>query len=704
MLAVVCVCLAHLQAHGQTPPPWHFVDSTIEAGLTQDGAPVEHGFVEGSGANLRGMTGGAAAGDFDRDGWPDLYVVRGDIGPNLLFRNRRDGTFEEIGAAAGVDSLDGAGSGPRFVDLDGDGWLDLIVDGFGARSVTVFRNRGDGTFDDVTNTAGIQHPHATFSITCTDYDADADVDVYTSHWGCPPEAAGHLWRNNGDGTFTDADLDANLVSFPGTSDWTFTPNFADVTNDGLPDLVIASDFSTSQIYHNTGQGGFSETPLGVASPDENGMGAALGDYDCDGDLDWFVTSVWDFDQIPESNWGVTGNRMYRNRGDGTFEDVTEAAGVREGDWGWGASFGDFDNDGWLDIFMVNGWQYLQFRTDPARLFVNDRDGSFTERGAELGVDDTGQGRGVVCFDYDRDGDLDLLIANNHGPLRLFRNETPGTANFVNVRLVGDAPNTQAIGARVYVRANGRVQMRELRAGSNYVSSNPVEAHFGLGSAVAIDDLTIVWPDGRHEVQTAPPVNEYLRYYQTATPVHVSEFSAVPTSAGIHLSWELAADAAAAFLQRGSSSSGPFEDIARFDPILVPRMSYLDAEAARSGAIWYRLMLESVDGTRRVGGLLLVDLGSAAFSDAELLWARADADGVRIRYRLTGSPTDVRVDIFDVRGRSVATPLSQRQAPGSWTLDWSGRSSSGQRLASGLYFVRLRTPALSRQLKLTLPPR
>ncbi len=682
---------------------WVFSDQTVSAGITVDGAPVEHGFFEGETENLKGMTGGAAAGDYNRDGLLDLYIIRGDIGPNLLFRNLGDGTFDEVGAAAGVAVLDGAGSGPRFADFDGDGWQDLIVGGFGNRNMTVFRNRRDGTFEDVTVLSGIQHTHATFSIACADYDMDGDIDVYTSHWGCPPAAIGHLWRNNGDWTFTDVDQIANLTSFPGISDWTFAPNFADINNDRRPDLLIASDFETSQIYMNTAQATFVEQPIGVASPDENGMGAAIGDYDNDGDLDWFVSSVWDFDGFPESNWGVTGNRMYQNQGDGTFIDATDATGVREGDWGWGSTFGDFNNDGWLDLYHVNGWHYFQFATDVARMFVNDGDGTFTERGNELGVDDGGQGRGVVCFDYDRDGDLDLLIANNHGPIRLMRNETPGTAGYLNVRLYGDAPNTQALGARVYVTANGMTQMREIRAGSNFVSSNPVEAHFGLGNASVVDQLRIVWPDGTEDVHANVGINAHLSYWQTPTPVHVTEFSAVSTTDGVQLSWQVLQEAAAVTLQRGTSSEGPFRDLARFAVDTLGRMSYLDAEPVDAPQRWYRLMIEGGDGSRRAGPVVLVH-GIAGRSHADLLWARADADGVRIRYAVSGSPTDVRVDVFDVRGRRLATPLHERRSSGVWTLEWQPRSGDGRPLPHGMYFVRLTTPSQTHQAKLTLAPR
>jgi hypothetical protein len=210
----------------------------------------------------------------------------------------------------------------------------------------------------------------------------------------------------------------------------------------------------------------------------------VGDYDNDGILDWFVSSVWDPDGPAGENWYASGNRLYRGRGDGTFDDVTDAAGVREGFWGWGSTFADFDNDGHLDIFHVNGWYSssaaAQFLMDPSRLFVANGDGTFTERSAEVGLNDTGMGRGVVAFDYDRDGDLDLFVANGQGPSRLWRNDSPPGNHWLGLRLRGRAPNTEAIGARIWVRTGGTTQLRELRAGSNFESQDPAEAHFGLG--------------------------------------------------------------------------------------------------------------------------------------------------------------------------------------------------------------------------------
>ena len=472
---------------------WHFTDVTQEAGVA-----VRHGYpdTEFSQGGLFG--GGVAAGDYDGDGWIDLYVVRGSLGPSVLLRNRRDGRFEEVGAAAGV-ALDGPFNvGPIFADYDGDGRLDLLVLGVDGTRPSLLRNRGDGTFQDVTATSGLNVSRDTFSAAFGDYDRDGDLDLALTHWLSAGDTE-ILWRNNGDGTFTDVSVAAQISSVRGTA-WGFAPNFADLNSDGWPDLLIAADYGTSRVFLNHRDGTFVDATSDVIS-DENGMGAAIGDYDNDGDLDWFVSSIWGEQTIPQGDWKISGNRMYRNRGDGTLEDVTDTTGVRVGYWGWGSTFADLNNDGYLDLYHVNGYApaelvpfAVEFAQDPARLFVGNAQGTFTERATELHADDHDLGRGVVAFDYDRDGDLDLFIQNNLGTARLLRNDGENQNHFLTVRLRGHAANSEAVGARVYVTAGGRTQMRELRAGSNFESQDPAEAHFGLAAAELVDTVRVVWPD------------------------------------------------------------------------------------------------------------------------------------------------------------------------------------------------------------------
>jgi hypothetical protein len=239
-----------------------------------------------------------------------------------------------------------------------------------------------------------------------------------------------------------------------------------------------------------GDGTFTDVTDPEVITDENGMGAAVGDYDGDGDLDWFVTSIRN-----ELSGTQSGNRLYRNSGSGVFEDATDEAGVRTGGWGWGACFVDVDNDGRLDLVHTNGWNLPDFEEDRTKLFINRSAGVFAERAFVSGIRDTGQGRGVACFDYDRDGDQDLMVINSGAPGVLYRNEGGNANNWADVKLFGRGGNVHGIGARIWLSAGGHTQMRELRRGSNFVSQQAGEAHFGLGESESIDEIRVRWPDG-----------------------------------------------------------------------------------------------------------------------------------------------------------------------------------------------------------------
>jgi len=499
---------------GGSGPAVTFVEVAVAAGIDH-----VHADVAGVNSEALVIAGGVAAGDYDGDGDVDLYVIGGSAGTNRLYRNRGDGTFEEVGAQAGVAITGVYGSGPSFCDFDGDGDLDLFVGAVNRDAPVLFRNEGDGTFTDVTADAGLLITRDnTFSSAWGDYDGDGDLDLFLSHWreffpGRELEGAmEYLWRNNGDGTFTDVSQEAGLTAiYAGMEDFTFTPNFADYDNDGDLDVLMAGDFNTSRVLRNNGDGTFEDATTGVFT-DENGMGAAVADYDQDGDLDWFVTSIHEPDPSRPTAWGQTGNRMYRNRGDGTFEDATDEAGVRLGFWGWGASFADLDNDGDLDLVHANGWPSFgidhAFHDDPARVFLNDGSGRFTEVAADAGVVDRQQGRGLVCFDADGDGDLDLFLANNRGRAKLFRNDGPA-GHWLRVVLQGRAPNTRGIGARVFLTAGGATRFREIRAGSNFVSNDPARAHFGLGGRTTVDRVRVAWPSGAETVIDDPAVDRVL---------------------------------------------------------------------------------------------------------------------------------------------------------------------------------------------------
>ncbi len=470
---------------------------------------------------------GVAVGDYDGDGWLDLYIAQGDTGPNLLYRNVSQGgdlLFEDVAAAAGVAmSPRDKSSGPAFVDYDGDGDDDLFVGSIEYSSFKVFRNNGDGTFEDVTAAAGFSGlaRENNVSLAFADYDQDQDLDLFIGHWTftdneLPPGSPQFLWQNNGDGTFTDVS-DATLMSVAAISDsedFTFTPTFADIDNDRDLDLLLVADNNTSQVIVNNGdQGGglytFSRVTDESVITDQAGMGSAVADFDNDGDLDWFVSSIEE-----QGNRDRSGNRFYRNDGNGIFSDATNDTGVRSGYWGWASCAADFNNDGHLDIFHVNGIGTeagtSEFVFDPSRLFIADGDGSFTEYSEELGIEDPRQGRGIVCFDGDRDGDIDIFIANNGDFPSLYRNDGGNDLNWLNVELQGTSPNTAAIGARIFVTSSGFTQMREITNGNNYVSQNPAEQHFGLNQLTSVPSVRIVWPDGSETERLGVTANQRIR--------------------------------------------------------------------------------------------------------------------------------------------------------------------------------------------------
>jgi hypothetical protein len=514
------------------PPDPQFMNITTSTGIS-----FVHGIVNPTYSKAEQFGGGVAAGDYDGDGDIDLYVVRGNLGPNLLYRNDGDNQFTDVAAAAGVDhAAPGGGgylhSGPVFADVDGDGDLDLFVGGMEGDPCILYANDGDGTFTDVTEDSGFKAMGArnTISAAFGDYDLDGDLDMMLAHWGTPrpPDGSGgngdteSLWRNDSDTNgirFTNVSVEsgiaATIIARRGgyhefqpdalDYDYSFTPAFARMDADAYPDILSVADFSNTRVFMSNGANGgpvtFTDTTDNDVIIDRNGMGAAVGDIDNDGDLDWFLTGIFGSNE-------TVGNRLYLNDGTGLLSDATLDAGIADGGWGWGACFADFNLDGRLDIFHTNGWESNpidDFESDRSRLFIAGSSGlSFEDEALDRGMTDIEQGRGVVCADFDGDGDVDIFMTNrglqNSGAF--WRNEDETNDNrSLSIRLVGAAPNTEAVGARVRVTVDGAVQMREVSVNNNFTSQNPTGQVVGLGAAAAADTVEIEWPDGSVDTYT-----------------------------------------------------------------------------------------------------------------------------------------------------------------------------------------------------------
>jgi hypothetical protein len=515
---------------GAPPPtPPQFSNITNSTGIS-----FVHRIVNATNSKAELLAGGAAAGDYDADGDLDLYVVRGNSGPNLLYRNDGGNRFTDVAAAAGVARANPAGggylqSGPVFVDLDGDADLDLFVGGLEGDPGAVFANLGNSTFSDVTAQSGFAAMGAknTISASFADYDLDGDLDVAFAHWGTPrpPDGSGGhgdtetLWRNDTDAggiRFTNVSVESGVArtiiprrggygEFQPNAldyDYSFVPMFARMNADRYPDLMMVSDFSNTRFFLSDGVQAnrvtFRDATDNAVIIDRNGMGSAVGDVDRDGDLDWFVTGIFGASE-------TVGNRLYRNEGNGLLQDVTVAARLESGGWGWGACFADFNLDGRVDVFHTNGWQNQSpplddFQNDRSRLFIAQASGfEFRDEAGTRGMTDTEQGRAVVCADFDGDGDIDIFMTNrglaNSGAFWL-NNDATNQNKSLTVKLVGAAPNTQAAGARIRVTVGGVTQLAEVAVGNNFTSQTPTAQVFGLGTLGAADSVQIEWPDGR----------------------------------------------------------------------------------------------------------------------------------------------------------------------------------------------------------------
>ena len=479
-----------------------YSEQTISAGITHEyHKPNENGDVH---------FGGAVAEDFDGDGWVDLFVVNADGQANLLYMNNGDGTFTNEAAARGADGVWESGSASA-ADYDNDGDVDICV-GIPFGDLQLLINDGAGMFTNVALPTPVVE--MTMGTSWGDINNDGQLELLLAQWEKNNQGL-FMYYNYGGGALSNY----SFRTAPFDDERAFAPRFVDLDGDRMQDLVSVCDFGGSQVYKNLGDETFENitgaSGVGGSAGGSNDMGFAVGDYDNDGDADLFITSVYNV-HLGKSK---DGNRLYRNEGNFVFSNVTVAAGVDHGFWGWGTVFGDVDNDGYLDLFEVNGMNAsfadCDYNGDPARLWRNRGDGTFTNLAAEAGVDNTGQGRGTLMFDYDNDGDLDIFLVNNEdmgctgdvqgpfnpGPPALYRNDTTNTHHWLKVGLRGEAPfHSHGIGARILADVddgtNSMTLLRDVNAGTHYLAQSPASVvHFGLGAATQVDELLVQWPTG-----------------------------------------------------------------------------------------------------------------------------------------------------------------------------------------------------------------
>lgn len=482
--------------------------------------------------NEPGMAAGVASADYDNDGYADIFVPQVEGVPNALYHNLGDGSFEEIAASVGLDSMESARVALWF-DYDGDGDLDLLVanDGAGApTSFRLYRQINAGSFEDVTVAAGLMIPGlytweltgSVSGICAGDINHDGYLDFFIGGWSGPEK----LFLNNAGNGFVDISDQSGMTMPTDPSVWQSV--MMDFNGDGWLDIYVAVDFEENMLWINQKDNSFVNVAPGtVLSNAMNDMGMTMGDYDNDGDFDIYITNIYiESDEIP-----VKFNVLLRNNTLGSNINFTEVAiglQVEHGDWGWGATFLDFDNDGFLDIAATNGWR---LDVHQSRMFRNPDGGlsPFQDVSASVGFDDTHWGSALLATDFDRDGDLDLLQACVDGPLRLLDNapaDGAATGNYLVVRPRMPGRNTHAIGAVVRVIANGQHMMRLITAGTSFLGQEPAEAFFGLGSAQTVDQVIVEWPDGRSTTLNGVAVNQELDVVASFIVPAVSAWGAV----------------------------------------------------------------------------------------------------------------------------------------------------------------------------------
>jgi enediyne biosynthesis protein E4 len=513
-------------------PIANFADIAEKAGLTmQDifgGIETKKYIIETTGT-------GVAIFDYDNDGWPDIFLVNGTrlegfpsgaAPSNYLYRNNHDGTFTDVTLEAGLTAT-GWGQGVCVGDYDNDGWEDLYVTYYGKNRL--YHNQG-GVFTEVAEKAGVAGSGKAWGSGCAfvDYDRDGKLDLIVTNYvdfdlstapapgqratclwkGVPvmcgprglPGAKNILYHNKGDGTFEDVTTRAHIDRTDGH--YSLSVSTLDFDEDGWPDIYVACDSTPSILYRNNHDGTFTDVAVTAGAAfnedgrEQAGMGTTVADFNGDGHLDIFKT-----------NFSDDTSTLYRNNGDGTFTDATSVAGLGlyTQYLGWGAMFFDFDNDGWPDLILANGHVYPEVDSqhlgssykEPRILYHNNGDGTFSDISASAGsgITTPASSRGLAVGDLWNDGRVSAVVSNMNAPASLLVNQIRTPNHWIAIRTVGTKSNRDGIGARIAVKAGSRVLVDEVRSGSSYISNSDMRVHFGLGTVAKVEWIEIRWPSG-----------------------------------------------------------------------------------------------------------------------------------------------------------------------------------------------------------------
>jgi hypothetical protein len=513
-------------------PLANFTDIAEKAGLTmQDifgGVETKKYIIETTGT-------GVAIFDYDNDGWPDIFLVngtrlegipKGDAPSNHLYRNNHDGTFTDVTVQAGLNAT-GWGQGVCVGDYDNDGWEDLFVTYYGKNRL--YHNQG-GVFTEVATKAGVAGSGKAWGSGCAfvDYDRDGKLDLMVTNYvdfdlstapapgqratclwkGVPvmcgprglPGAKNILYHNKGDGTFEDVTTKAHVDRTDGH--YSLSVSMLDFDEDGWPDIYVACDSTPSILYRNNHDGTFTDVAVTAGAAfnedgrEQAGMGTTVADFNGDGHLDIFKT-----------NFSDDTSTLYRNNGDGTFTDATSAAGLGlyTQYLGWGTMFFDFDNDGWPDLILANGHVYPEVDSqhlgssykEPRILYRNNGDGTFSDISvsAGSGITTPASSRGLAVGDLWNDGRMSVVVSNMNAPASLLVNQARTANHWIAIRTVGTKSNRDGIGARITVKVGSRMLVDEVRSGSSYISNSDMRVHFGLGAVAKLDWIEIRWPSG-----------------------------------------------------------------------------------------------------------------------------------------------------------------------------------------------------------------